>query len=514
MRLSLLFPLLLPAVAVAQAEVLPHLRVATTDVSHVAVDGDRGLVVDSGRVLFLNRTSSGWGFEAAESAPFNARWLDADLAGDRAAGALVPPPNVLGLPPTELRCFRRSNSGWLPDGTIVDPLPGSGLFGEAVELDGDLCAVGAPSSESGVPGRVEVFARTSNGWVHNATLQAPILGGSSNFGWSLALDGERLAVGLAPSAQGYSVALFERQAVAWLHVATIHAPSANAGFFGHSLSLQGDRLVVGAPQPLGSSTPSGAAHVFERSQGLWTWTQTLQGAAGAGFDRFGLSVALDGGRLAVGAPTAVGAGPTGQGRVSLFELQPVGWTPTLSFGSPDPLMAPAFGTEVALSADRIAVSNFNLNFSAQFFELADPSSQPVTYCSGRRNPLNCLPTISTSGSPSASSAAPFLIEASGFTNGRAALLVYGLGSTSLAFYGGTLCVAAPLHRTPIVLTGGSPSGVDCTGSFSFDMNAWIRSGVDPRLGVGTTVYAQVHGREPTAAPHFGASNAVAFQIAP
>jgi len=42
----------------------------------------------------------------------------------------------------------------------------------------------------------------------------------------------------------------------------------------------------------------------------------------------------------------------------------------------------------------------------------------------------------------------------------------------------------------VLNSGGSTSGADCTGTYSFDFNAHIASAVDPSLVAGAEVFAQ------------------------
>ena len=143
-----------------------------------------------------------------------------------------------------------------------------------------------------------------------------------------------------------------------------------------------------------------------------------------------------------------------------------------------------------------------------------PPAVPVAYCTAKTNSLGCTPAMGSSGSPSASSAAPFLVTASSVLNQRAGLCFYGFGARAAAFQGGTMCVQSPVRRTPVQNSGGNASGDDCSGSYAFDMNARIQLGVDPDLTAGATVYGQYWSRDPASASTTGLTDALAFEIAP
>ena len=139
---------------------------------------------------------------------------------------------------------------------------------------------------------------------------------------------------------------------------------------------------------------------------------------------------------------------------------------------------------------------------------------PTTYCTAKVNSLGCTPDIGSVGMPSYSSAAPFTIEAASILNGRSGILFYGYGQQATPFQGGTMCVMAPVKRTPVQDSGGSLVGNDCTGHFSFEMNARIQSGVDGSLVPGAEAFAQYWSRDPQSPGTTNLTNAIAFTVCP
>ena len=106
------------------------------------------------------------------------------------------------------------------DGEALD------YFGFAVALDGDVAAAGAYRDDDACPadpncdsGAVYLFARDQggpDGWGQVIKLTAGDAGQSAQFGWSVALDGDRLVVGSPGDDEGGAYAgaayLFERNA--------------------------------------------------------------------------------------------------------------------------------------------------------------------------------------------------------------------------------------------------------------------------------------------------------------
>lgn len=139
----------------------------------------------------------------------------------------------------------------------------------------------------------------------------------------------------------------------------------------------------------------------------------------------------------------------------------------------------------------------------------------VSYCQAESNSQGCTPAMSGSGTPSASLAAPFNVDATNVLNNKSGLLFYGFKPRQTPFQGGHMCVVAPTLRTPPQNSGGSaPPTSDCSGSFSLDFNARIQSGFDPLLVAGEDVFAQYWSRDPADASTTNLSNALAFYIEP
>jgi hypothetical protein len=131
------------------------------------------------------------------------------------------------------------------------------------------------------------------------------------------------------------------------------------------------------------------------------------------------------------------------------------------------------------------------------------SAVPVVYCTAKTNALGCLPAVGFAGVPSATATSGFTVTSSNNRNQKSGLLFYGnTGRANTAFQGGTLCVKAPIKRTPALNSGGTalPAN-DCTGVYSIDMNAFRAGALGgspaPFLSIpGTVVNCQFWGRDP------------------
>ena len=119
-----------------------------------------------------------------------------------------------------------------------------------------------------------------------------------------------------------------------------------------------------------------------------------------------------------------------------------------------------------------------------------------------------------SGTPSATDPDPYIAGAALVLNDKSGLLYYGYAPASNPFYGGIQCVAPPVKRTPVQKSGGNSGPDDCSGTYSYDFNARIQSGVDPGLVVGADVFAQYWYRDPLDPFTAGLTNALSFTIQP
>lgn len=134
------------------------------------------------------------------------------------------------------------------------------------------------------------------------------------------------------------------------------------------------------------------------------------------------------------------------------------------------------------------------------------------YCTAKQNSLGCTPAISAQGAASASSPSPFLIQCSNQISDRVGFLSYGFQPLALAYQGGWKCVRAPNFRTPPQNSGGAPGGLDCSGVFTFDFNAHVRSGAHATLQPGIIIYAQYWARDPAASFANNRSDAIRFGL--
>jgi ligand-binding sensor domain-containing protein len=144
------------------------------------------------------------------------------------------------------------------------------------------------------------------------------------------------------------------------------------------------------------------------------------------------------------------------------------------------------------------------------------SSAPpwTTYCTAKTNSAGCTPGMSATGSPSASTGGGFLVKAAQVLPAKPGLLLYSTtGPGGAPFQGGFLCASSPIARTALQVAGtaGAPP---CTGTYSFDFNAYCAAGVDPELVPGQQVWCQYWSRDPAAVAGSGLTDGLTFVLGP
>lgn len=161
--------------------------------------------------------------------------------------------------------FRKTGGIFLYESKLIASVPQTGAaFGTSVAIHDDKIAVGAPyeTASTGTPGAAYVFAKTAYTWPLEARIQGPV--SSSRFGNAIAIDKDRLAVG-APNddLDGYlsGAVMTYRFAGSWSLSAGLRGGyGAGRNQIGASVSLSNGRLLVGV-RPEMNATGSVALYV-------------------------------------------------------------------------------------------------------------------------------------------------------------------------------------------------------------------------------------------------------------
>jgi uncharacterized repeat protein (TIGR01451 family) len=219
-------------------------------------------------------------------------------------------------------------------------------------------------------GQAYLYSRNEGGpdnWGEVKILLASDGNSMDRFGWSVAIDGDCIAVGAysdtvgSNSSQG-SAYVFERNeggADNWGEVAHLTAAGGLSNdWLGFSVSISGDVVVAGAAYAdIGGVSQQGAAYVFSRNHGgadNWGEISQLVASDGAASDKFGWSVATDGGLVIAGVPDADPGGNSAQGAAYVYAtcgVTAAEWTEVAKTVASDGFSGHQYARDIAFNGD-------------------------------------------------------------------------------------------------------------------------------------------------------------------
>ena len=150
--------------------------------------------------------------------------------------------------------------------------------------------------------------------------------------------------------------VFAKSGDTWVYEAKLTASDKEAGdFFGSSCSIYGDTAVVGTSQDDVPTFWGGSAYVFTRSGASWTEIQKLTASDKGSSDQFGISCAIYGDAIAVGAHRTDDSGTGDNGRIYIFTKSGTTWTETQQLNASDKGNDDNFGYTCAMHENTLVV---------------------------------------------------------------------------------------------------------------------------------------------------------------
>ncbi len=460
---------------------------------------------------------------------------DTLVAGARMDGV------VWGVYPGAAYVFERNEGGPEAWGEAAKLVASDGenmdYFGWYVSVFADTIVVGAPYEEwnGRQSGAAYVFERNQGGpgaWGEVIKLMASDGSLGDSFG-QVSIWGDTIAVGATHDNQWRgAVYLFERHlggSNAWGELLKVTASDAVSGDLFGIVALSAESMLVGAPTDDDLGQDSGSAYVFERNLGgpnAWGEAKKLLASDGEALDHFGLSVAISGDTVTVGAPRD-DVGGVNIGSAYLYqrdlggagawnEIDKLAWLPSSSLGG-------TFGTSVSIAGQTVLVGDpldSGGGLGAGAARIFDGTSTAVRYCTAGASGSGCRAFLMACGAPSATAASGFVVSAERVEGSGNGLFFYGSSGRQANPWGnGTSfqCVVPPVRRGGL-LAGTGTSGA-CDGSFAQDLNArWCPTCPKPKHnpGVGAVMQAQLWYRDrlSTSNQTTSFSDAVEFAFVP
>jgi len=202
--------------------------------------------------------------------------------------------------------FFRTGSTWTQQAEISPSTVNNSHCGGSVAISGDTIVIGCETPYNGGSQSAYVYVRTGIAWSYQAKLTAFLSGGA--FGSSVSISGDTVLIGdYLDGALGLysgSAYVYTRTGNSWSQQAKLlAADGAQGDEFGFSVSINGNTVAIGAPSPrLDVNTHlHGSGYVFVRSGTTWAQQAKLNPSQQLNGDGFGRSISISGNTVIVGA---------------------------------------------------------------------------------------------------------------------------------------------------------------------------------------------------------------------
>ena len=431
--------------------------------------------------------------------------------------------------------FEYDGALWNPTATLTASDSAEFLgFGDAVALEGDRALIGAPGGLAGGTraGAAYVFERSGSVWTETAKLTPWDGEALDGFGLSVSLSGDLALIG-SLTADGGAAYVYDR-AAGWAEVAKLVPSDPEPDdSFGGDVAILGNTAVIGDRGDDERGKSAGAAYVFERDGSTWTQATKLLAGDGAASQNFGSSVAIEAGRIVVGA-----GGPDAFGSAYAFLEHPGSWTHGAKLVPSDGGLTTEFGgASLAIAGDSILVGAhrasgpFGNRGAAYFFQIpsfataycfgvACPcgNDDPVYGCASSSLGLDGIPQggwLAACGSASVASD-DLVLTASQLPASQPGIFFMGGSAIELPFGDGKRCVGAGgvgiFRYLPPAFSG--PTGTITLGpGIALRSQSFAAGG---RIDAGETWYFQGWFRDPTGpcGSAFNLTNGLAVTFAP
>ncbi|RJP38535.1 MAG: hypothetical protein C4547_04460 [Phycisphaerales bacterium] len=279
----------------------------------------------------------------------------------------APGDTIQGVPAGAAYVFIYDGRGWFEQARL-QPFDVRALddFGHALAVDAQTrtILIGSDGHDVGArdAGAAYVYVQEDGHWGWTFKVQASDVAPDAHFGWSVALDGDRAAVGAYGASTGGpdigAAYVFRGARDDWVEEARLTASDGKQGdWFGFWVDIEGDVVLAGAPRDDDNGRDSGSAYVFEYVGQRWREVEKLVPPDGHAQANFGDAVAISGATLLVGAPGDSEAG-NNAGAVYVYGYDGRRWRLTQKLMASDAAEWDHFGDAVSLDGDVAVVGAY------------------------------------------------------------------------------------------------------------------------------------------------------------
>lgn len=244
------------------------------------------------------------------------------------------------------------------------------VFGTDVAMWSPIyCAVGVRGADTAASnaGAVDTFDLKEGIWTYRQRLMPLGLASGDQFGHAISATDEWLAAGAtrhdASGSDAGAVWVYRREGLSWVSPQKlIPGMGSDGARFGMSVGLGDGRLAIGAP----GTAPGGVVHLYRfvegKSNGGWVLETTIANPSPAEGDRFGECVALEGARLLVADPFD-DAVATDRGAVYTYVHDGGAWSPGSTLVPAVSSDRQYYGRSISLRGTRLAIGAYGADSS-------------------------------------------------------------------------------------------------------------------------------------------------------
>ncbi len=222
-------------------------------------------------------------------------WAAAVDTGIIAAGA------VFNMGKGAVYVYQQVEGSWQETKLTASDGSDNDTFGKAVAVDGQTVIVGSMLDDDNGESSGSAYIYQWNGASWQETKLTASDGSANDFyGYSVAIDGDVAVVGAYGDVDGDfysgSAYIYRWNGVSWQET-KLTASDGIGGAFGWSVAIDGDTVAIGAK---GNNDGAGGVYIY-RWNGVSWYENKITAVDGEAMDHFGASVAIDGNSLIVGA---------------------------------------------------------------------------------------------------------------------------------------------------------------------------------------------------------------------
>lgn len=245
--------------------------------------------------------------------------------------------------------------------------------GNCVAIDNNTIVIGASGDDdagSGA-GAAYVYTKVDGTWTQATKLVPPMLLAGDNCASAVDIDNDTIILSASlTDTHGFNSGaayIYRKIKGEWTFEAQLFSDDiAEFDRFGKDVSVSGNRVLISADSDDDNGPSSGSAYIFERSGTTWTQTAKLIASDGDPDDQFGECVSLSGSTALIGSRYDNVLGGN-SGSAYIFEYNGTQWQEDIKLFPFDGTSSEYFGQNVAIHNNRAVIGSWGVDDPFGFF---------------------------------------------------------------------------------------------------------------------------------------------------